>query len=91
MLKGAEGSMRKADVLRRLEGLTRQVPVLYPSGAALCEYFAEQSVRLKAAGTPIGSNDLWIACHALVEAAVLVTNNESELNRVAGLTVENWV
>ena len=91
MLKGAEGSMRKADVLRRLEGLTRQVPVLYPSGAALCEHFAEQSVRLKAAGTPIGSNDLWIACHALAEAAVLVTNNESEFNRVAGLTVENWV
>ena len=83
--------MRKADVLRRLEGLTRQVPVLYPSGAALCEHFAEQSVRLKAAGTPIGSNDLWIACHALAEAAVLVTNNESEFNRVAGLTVENWV
>ena len=91
LLKGAEGSMRKADVLRRLEGLTRQVPVLYPSGAALCEHFAEQSVRLKAAGTPIGSNDLWIACHALAEAAVLVTNNESEFNRVAGLTVENWV
>ena len=91
MRKGAEGSMRKADVLRRLEGLTRQVPVLYPSGAALCEHFAEQSVRLKAAGTPIGSNDLWIACHALAEAAVLVINNESEFNRVAGLTVENWV
>ena len=91
MRKGAEGSMRKADVLRRLEGLTRQVPVLYPSGAALCEHFAEQSVRLKAAGTPIGSNDLWIACHALAEAAVLVTNNESEFNRFAGLTVENWV
>lgn len=91
MLKGAEGSMRKADVLRRLEGLTRQVPVLYPSGAALCEPFAEQSVRLKAAGTPIGSNDLWVACHALAEAAVLVTRNESEFNRVAGLTVENWV
>ena len=91
LLKGAEGSTRKPDVLRRLEGLTRQVPVLYPSGPRLCEHFAEQSVRLKAAGTPIGSNDLWIACHALAEAAVLVTNNEAEFKRVAGLTVENWV
>lgn len=91
LLKGAEGSSRKADVLRRLEGLTRQVPVLYPSGPGLCEHFAVQAVRLKAAGTPIGSNDLWIACHALAEAAVLVTNNESEFKRVAGLTVENWV
>ncbi|EXI69854.1 MAG: Ribonuclease VapC1 [Candidatus Accumulibacter adjunctus] len=91
LLKGAEGSTRKADVVRRLEGLIRQVPVLYPSGAGLCEHYAEQSVRLKATGTPIGSNDLWIACHALAEAAVLVTNNESEFKRVAGLTVENWV
>ena len=91
LLKGAEGSTRKPDVLRRLEGLTRQVPVLYPSGPGLCEHFAEQSVRLKAAGTTIGANDLWIACHALAEAAVLVTNNEAEFERVAGLTVENWV
>jgi len=91
LLKGAEGSTRKAEVLRRLEGLTRQVPVLYPSGTGLCEHYAEQSVRLKAAGTPIGSNDLWSACHALAEASVLVTNNESEFKRVAGLTVENWV
>lgn len=91
LLKGAEGSTRKAEVLRRLEGLTRQVPVLYPTGTGLCEHYAEQSARLKAAGTPIGSNDLWIACHALAEASVLVTNNESEFKRVAGLTVENWV
>ena len=91
LLKGAEGSTRKAEVLRRLEGLTRQVPVLYPSGTGLCQHYAEQSVRLKTAGTPIGSNDLWIACHALAEASVLVTNNESEFKRVAGLTVENWV
>jgi tRNA(fMet)-specific endonuclease VapC len=90
LLKGAEGSTRKSDVLRRLEGLTRQVPVVYPSGAGLCEHFAAQSHRLKAAGTPIGSNDLWIACHALAEAAVLVTNNETEFKRVSGLRVENW-
>ena len=91
LLKGAEGSARKPEVLRRLQGLTRQLPVLYPSGPGLCEHFAQQSVRLKAAGTPIGANDLWIACHALAEAAVLVTNNEAEFKRVAGLTVENWV
>lgn len=91
LLKGAEGSTRKGDVLRRLEGLTRQVPVVHPSGAALCEHFAVHSNRLKATGTPIGANDLWIACQALAEAAVLVTNNESEFKRVAGLTVANWV
>lgn len=90
LLKGAEGSNRKPEVLRRLDGLVRQVPVLYPAGAALCQHYAEQSVRLKAAGTPVGSNDLWIACHALAAAAVLVTNNEGEFARIEGLRVENW-
>jgi len=90
LLKGAEGSTRKADVLNRLDGLIEQVPVVYPRAAALCEHHASQSVRLKAAGRPIGSNDLWIACHALAEAAVLVTNNVAEFSRVQGLQVENW-
>ncbi len=91
LLEGAEGSVRKVDVLRRLEALTRQVPVHYPGGAGLCTHFAEQSVRLRTAGTPIGSNDLWIACLALAEAAVLVTNNEAEFRRISELRVENWV
>lgn len=91
LLKGTEGSTRKADLLRRMDSLTRQVPVLYPSGPGLCQHFAEQSLRLKAAGTPIGSSDMWIACHALAEVAVLVTNNEAEFKRIAGLVVENWV
>ncbi len=90
LLKGAEGSNRKPEVLRRLDGLVRQVPVLYPAGAALCQHYAEQSVRLKAAGTTVGSNDLWIACHALAVDAVLVTNNEAEFARVQRLRVENW-
>ena len=90
LLKGAEGSNRNPEVLRRLDGLVRQVPVLYPASAALCQHYAAQSVRLKTAGTPVGSKDLWIACHALAAAAVLVTDNESEFARIQGLRVESW-
>lgn len=90
LLKGAEGSTRKAEVLRRLDSVTRQVPVLYPNGRSLCEHYAVQSTRLKAAGTPIGGNDLWIACHALAEAATLVTNNVREFERIQGLPLANW-
>jgi tRNA(fMet)-specific endonuclease VapC len=46
---------------------------------------------LKEAGTPIGANNLWIACHALAENATLVTHNTKEFSRVSGLTVEDWV
>ncbi|UUX97176.1 type II toxin-antitoxin system VapC family toxin [Aquabacterium sp. J223] len=91
LLKGAERSTRKAEVLRRLDALARQVPVAYPTSPAICRHYAEQSTRLKDAGTPIGANDLWIACHALAEGAVLVTHNLREFQRVAGLRTEDWV
>ena len=70
--------------------LTRQIPVHYAAGPALCRHYAEQFTRMKTAGTPIGANDLWIACHALAEDAILVTNNTREFERVAGLRLENW-
>ena len=91
LLKGAQRSIRKAEVLRRLEALTRQVAVLYPTGPAICQHYAEEFTRLKDAGTPIGANDLWIACHALAERATLVTHNVREFRRVAGLRLEDWV
>lgn len=91
LLKGAERSTRKADVLRRLDALARQVPVLYPGGPAICRHYAEQFTRLKDAGTPIGANDLWIACHALAEDATLVTHNMREFERVSTLKLQDWV
>ena len=42
-------------------------------------------------GTPIGANDLRIACHALAVDALLVTHNTREFHRVFGLRVEDWV
>ncbi len=52
--------------------------------------YGDIRARLEAAGTPIGSNDLWIAAHALALDATLVTANEREFRRVPGLKVENW-
>lgn len=90
LLKGAERSTRKAEVLQRLDGLTAQVPVVYPKGPAVCEHYAVHAARLKSACTPIGGNDLWIASHALAEAATLVTNNIGEFTRIEGLSVQDW-
>ena len=91
LLKGAERSTRKPEVLRRLDALARQIGVIYPAGPAICRHYAEQFTRLKGAGTAIGANDLWIACHALAEDATLVTHNTREFLRVTGLRVEDWV
>lgn len=90
LLKGAERSTRKPEVLRRLEALARQVEVIYPAGPAICRHYAEQAMRLKSAGTPVGANDLWIACHALAEGATLVTHNMREFERLSGLQLEDW-
>lgn len=91
LLKGAEGSTRKAEVLNRLGRLIVQVPVVYPDRATLCEHYAVQFTQLKKAGTPIGANDLWIACHALSLDAILVTHNTKEFARVTGLRLQDWV
>jgi tRNA(fMet)-specific endonuclease VapC len=90
LLKGAEGSSRKEQTLLTLERLTRQIPVIFDVGRQMCQHYAEQFQLLKNAGTPIGGNDLWIACHALSEKATLVTNNSNEFQRIAGLPIANW-
>jgi tRNA(fMet)-specific endonuclease VapC len=91
LLLGAQRSTRQAEVLLRLDALAAQIPLRYPQGPAICRHYAEQFDQLKRAGTPIGANDLWIACHALAEDAVLVTHNTREFQRIQGLTLQDWV
>ena len=91
LLKGAENSQRKEQVLAQLEQLTTIIEVIYPDNSVICQHYAVQFLQLKSKGTPIGANDLWIACHALAEKAVLVTHNVREFERVFDLPVEDWV
>jgi tRNA(fMet)-specific endonuclease VapC len=90
LLQGAEGSQRREATLRQLDQLARQVPVLYPEGPQICRHYAVQATALKRRGTPIGANDLWIACHALALDATLVSQNVSEFARIEGLRLEDW-
>jgi tRNA(fMet)-specific endonuclease VapC len=53
-------------------------------------HYGELRAALERAGTPIGSNDMLIAAHALALNCTPVTANEREFRRVPGLTVENW-
>jgi len=46
---------------------------------------------LEKQGTPIGVNDLHIAGHARSLGLIIVTNDQSEFERVPGVSVENWV
>lgn len=90
LLKGAERSSQRARVLKQLDALTALIPVIYEADRELCEQYAQQSAALRVQGTPIGANDLWIACHALAQDATLVSHNVREFERIQNLRLEDW-
>lgn len=72
-----------------LEGFMLPLEVAqYDLRAALI--YGEIRADLERRGTTIGPLDMLIAAHALSLGAILVTNNEREFRRVAGLSCENW-
>ncbi len=86
---GVEVSPRRAQDRAALDEYLRYVEVLdYPGEAA--HHYAQIRSALKARGTIIGANDLFIAAHARSLGLTLVTNNTREFGRVSGLKLENW-
>lgn len=78
------------DPLRDLEELVSFIEVAtLPAQAA--DVYGEIRAALAIRGEVIGSNDLWIAAHAMSLGLILVTNNEREFRRIPGLNVENWI
>jgi len=75
---------------RKVEQFLSRVTVL-AFDAPADDRYGILRVGLEAAGLPIGSNDLFIAAHALAVGATLVTANVDEFRRVVGLSVENWM
>ena len=82
-------SMRRDEAAAHLAALLETLQVL-PLPLDAARRYAETRAELQRVGQPIGSNDLWIAAHALAEDLTLVTNNEHEFQRVPGLRIENW-
>ncbi|KAA6185412.1 tRNA(fMet)-specific endonuclease VapC [Thiohalocapsa marina] len=90
LVYGAEGSMNPERNLTRLEGIVARMAVL-PLDESAAVHAGQIRAELAKQGTPIGPYDQLIAGHARSQGLVLVTNNEKEFSRVAGLRVENWV
>ena len=74
----------------RMQAIVNTIEVL-PLTERCAEHYGKVRAELERLGTMIGPNDLWIAGHALAEQCVLVTDNDGEFRRVAGLVVENWL
>lgn len=87
---GAEKSAYAERHRQRLAELVSRLPLIGVDAVAAVQY-GRLRADLERQGTPIGANDLWIAAQAASVEATLVTDNEREFRRVAGLRVENWL
>jgi tRNA(fMet)-specific endonuclease VapC len=86
---GAAKSTSPARTLQRIENFLRPFTVLeFTSDDAIV--YAAIRAKLEGAGTPIGPLDTLIASQAVARKLTLVSNNEREFRRVAGLTLANW-
>jgi tRNA(fMet)-specific endonuclease VapC len=87
---GAAKSSSPIKTIRLLENFLRPLAVAdFTSDDAMT--YAQVRAKLERAGTPIGPLDTLIASQAVARKLTLVTNNEREFVRVAGLRVENWL
>ncbi|CAN5471703.1 type II toxin-antitoxin system VapC family toxin [soil metagenome] len=82
-----KGSERLTAQLEAVLGALEVLPFEAPADRA----YGELRALLEAAGTPIGGNDMLIAAHAISSGHIVVTDNEREFGRVAGLQVRNWL
>lgn len=62
-----------------------------PLTPEVADIYGDLRIKLERAGKPIGSNDLWIAAHAISLGAIVVTDNMREFARVPDLALENWL
>jgi predicted nucleic acid-binding protein len=58
-----------------------------PITEEIARIHAEIGAELAADGTPVATNDLWIACTALVHGAAVATRDRRSFERIPGLDV----
>jgi tRNA(fMet)-specific endonuclease VapC len=87
---GAAKSSSSAKTTRLLENFLRPLTVIdFASDDARA--YATVRARLEQSGTPIGPLDTLIAAQAVARKLTLVSNNEREFKRIAGLRLQNWL
>jgi tRNA(fMet)-specific endonuclease VapC len=89
LLFGARSSARVDDNLRRLSDFFEPFDSLPFDDDAAARYGLIRA-QLRRSGTPIGGNDLLIAAIAMSADATLVTRDQDEFRRVAGLRLASW-
>lgn len=89
LLSCAYKSMAPHKALYNISTFCAMLDVL-PLDAAACDHAAQIRAMLEKKGQKIGPFDTLIAGHALSLAAILVTNNVREFERVGSLMIQDW-
>jgi tRNA(fMet)-specific endonuclease VapC len=84
---GAYRSKRRGENLDRVDRLQFEVVEFSRHDARLA---GSLRADLAAAGTPMGLHDVLIAAQALTRDLALITHNNREFARVAGLRLQDW-
>ena len=89
---GAELSMQRDSIDRseRLNQFLDDIKIM-PINSAI-DVAASEKIRLRLVGTPRDDNfDLLIACTAIANDMVCVTDNTKDFHRFLNIQLENWV
>jgi len=89
---GVELSLRKDGINRseQLNSFLSDIKILPITDAI--DIAAHEKIRLRLAGTPCDDNfDLLIACTAIANGMVCVTDNTKDFRYFKDITLENWI
>lgn len=81
----------REDLSRRVEQVIRRAQTVLAFDTTAALTFGFLKATLEQRGTPLAEPDLRIASIALSRGLTLVTRNVRHFQRVAELTVENWI
>ena len=89
---GAYNSARLEANLKRIrEFLSSPGPIVLSIDDAAAKYFGKFKAALRRDGKPIGDVDLLIAGIAASRGLKVVTNNTEHFERIAEISLENWL
>lgn len=88
LLYGVEKSMHRAKNMATLEEFITDLQIIPVSQAI--PLFASEKARLAQLGKPIDNFDLLIGATAIIHEMTLVTNNTKHIDRLHGITLEDW-
>jgi tRNA(fMet)-specific endonuclease VapC len=74
----------------RFNQLCQNYPIIFLDDLAILEKAAEIHANLRFKGLPIQTEDVLIAATAMIKGLTVVSN-DSDLTRVEGLSLENWL